>query len=298
MADLTAIILTKNENENIVQCLESIKGLAKRIVVVDSGSTDNTIELAKRHGAEVFYNKFDYYAQQFNWGIDNTNITTNWILRLDADERFTPQLCKEAEQAMDKHSEDDVNGITMEAWLFFLGKKLKHGASKKRKLMIFKRGFGRIENRKRDAHTVISSGKSIFTKEKFIHYDFKDINNFISKYNYYATREKEDFFDYKSGKIETIKTDKKIQSTRKKKFNIYYKFPLFLRARFWFFYNYYIRLGFLDGREGYIFHYLECYWYRYLVDVKIFEQELLEKNLKEHTSYKNKSKVAKGYDHE
>ncbi|NLJ18280.1 glycosyltransferase family 2 protein [Globicatella sulfidifaciens] len=272
MVDLTAIILTKNEDKNIEDCLKSIKGFAKRVVVVDSGSTDNTVELAKKHGADVYYNEFDYYAQQFNWGIYNTNITTDWILRLDADERFTPELCEEVEYLLDKHKDDSINGITMEAWLYFMGKKLRYGASKKRKIMIFRRGFGKIEDRKRDAHTILFEGDSVVTKNRFIHYDFKDINHFINKYNYYATRETEDYLDYLKGQSQDIETDKKIAKTRKKKFNIYYKAPMFLRAKLWYIYNYYFRLGFMDGREGQIYHWLECHWYRYLVDVKIREK--------------------------
>ncbi|WP_027954856.1 glycosyltransferase family 2 protein [Halobacillus kuroshimensis] len=276
MADLTAIILTKNESKNIEACLDSIKGFAHRIVVVDSGSTDNTVELAKSKGAEVFTNEFQYYAQQFNWGINNTNIESKWILRLDADERFTPELCKVCERIMVKHAEDNVNGITMEAWLYFLGKRLKYGASKKRKLMIFKRGIGRIEDRKRDAHTVLDKGESISVNERFLHYDFKDIKSFINKYNWYATREMHDYLAFKNGSTENIKSDKKIENTRKKKFGIYYKAPRFLRAKLWFIYNYYLRLGFLDGREGYIYHYFECYWYRFLVDTKIYENETMD----------------------
>ena len=281
MADLTAIILTKNESKNIVPCLESIKGFAKRVVVVDSGSTDDTVELAKNNGAEVFYNRFEYYAKQFNWGIDNTGITTKWILRLDADERFTPKLCQELEILLKKHEDDDVNGFTMEAWLYFLGKRLNYGASKKRKMMIFKNGVGRIEDRKRDAHSILSSGKSVALKERFIHHDFKDIDSFITKYNWYATREMQDYVAYEQGYSEEIQTDKKIQSTRKKKFGIYYKAPMFIRAWLWFIYNYIFRLGFLDGKEGFIFHYLECYWYRYLVDAKIYEQKKTGSDFKE-----------------
>jgi glycosyltransferase involved in cell wall biosynthesis len=282
MVDLTTIILTKNESKNIVACLESIKGFGKRIVVVDSGSTDDTVELAKMQGADVYYNKFEYYAKQFNWGIDNTNITTKWILRLDADERFTPELCKEAEMSMEKHAEDDVNGLTMEAWLYFLGKRLNHGPRKKRKLMIFKMDIGRIEDRKRDAHTIISTGKSISLKEKFIHYDFRDITSFISKYNFYAIREMQDFVDYKNrGENQNIKADGYIQKQRKKKFGLYYKAPKFLRAWLWFVYNYYFRLGFLDGREGYIYYYFECHWYRFLVDAKIYEHEKMELEMEE-----------------
>ena len=273
MANLTAIILTKNESKNIVACLESIKGFANRIVVVDSGSTDNTVDLAKEHGADVYYHEFEYYAKQFNWGIDNTNITTKWILRLDADERFTPKLIEEAGYTMKQHENDDVNGLTIEAWLYFLGKKLEHGSTKKRKMMIFKNGIGRIEDRRRDAHSIISCGRTVVLKEKFLHYDFKDITHFIERYNWYATKEMQDYLDYKQGNSVNIHTDKKIQNTRKKKFGLYYKAPMFLRAWLWFIYNYYIKLGFLDGREGYLYHYFECYWYRFLVDSKIYEQE-------------------------
>jgi len=134
MADLTAIILTKNESINIVDCINSIKGLAERIVVVDSGSTDNTVELAKELGADVYTHPFEFSAAQFNWALDNTNITTKWVLWLDADERFTPKLCEEAKIMMERHANDDVNGFTLEAWFFFMGKCLKHGGSKKENL--------------------------------------------------------------------------------------------------------------------------------------------------------------------
>ncbi|NMB43624.1 MAG: glycosyltransferase family 2 protein [Clostridiales bacterium] len=286
MADLTAIVLTKNEGKNIVACLESIQDFAKRVVVIDSGSTDDTVELAKALGADVYYNEFKYYAQQFNWGIDNTDISTKWVLRLDADERFTPELCREAESLMKRHDEDDVNGLTMEAWLYFLGKRLKYGLSKKRKLMIFKYGLGRIEDRKRDAHTILISGKSVFLKERFLHYDFKDITSFISKYNFYAIREFEDYLDFKeSGSSQDIMTDKRIRQQRRKKFGLYYRAPRFLRAWLWFVYNYYLRLGFLDGKEGFLFHYFECYWYRMLVDAKIFEYLNRDGELGESTSH-------------
>ncbi len=172
MADLTAIILTKNESKNIEDCLKTIQGFVKRVIVVDSDSTDDTVAIAKRLGAEVYIHKFENYARQFNWGLDNTNITTKWTLRLDADERLTPKLCRELEGLMKQHENDDINGITMEAWFYFLGKCMKHGGSKKRKLMVFKSGIGRIEDRKMDEHTLLLSGCSISTKEKFLHYDF------------------------------------------------------------------------------------------------------------------------------
>src|SRR5690554_5585153 len=103
MIDATAIILTKNEEKNIVECLKSMKNFAKRCVVIDCGSTDNTVKLARENGADVFYHEFDYYAKQFNWGIENTNIDTEWIIRLDADERFPENLKKEIEYLIEMY---------------------------------------------------------------------------------------------------------------------------------------------------------------------------------------------------
>ncbi|GKU31639.1 glycosyltransferase family 2 protein [Clostridium folliculivorans] len=281
MVDLTAIILTKNESKNIVDCLKSIKGFAKRAVVVDSGSTDDTIEIAKNLNANVYFHKFENYARQFNWAIDNTNIDTKWTLRLDADERLTPLLCKELEQLMEQHDNDDVNGITMEAWYYFLGRCIKHGGSKKRKLMVFKTGIGRIEDRKMDEHTILSTGRSVATKERFLHYDFRNIDYFISKMNWYATREMQDYFEFLENTSQDKLNDKSIGETRKKKFGVYYRFPIFFRSWLLFIYFYIFKLGFLDGKEGFIYHYMYQRWYRCLVDAKIYEQLLTNKPFEE-----------------
>jgi glycosyltransferase involved in cell wall biosynthesis len=117
--DVTFIILTKNEEINLPDCLNSVKGFAKRAVVVDSGSNDRTCEIAKGLGADVYVHPFENYSRQFNWGLDNTRIDTKWTFRLYADERLTPELCNELSHIMKEHADDDVNGVTMEAWLYF-----------------------------------------------------------------------------------------------------------------------------------------------------------------------------------
>lgn len=278
--DVTFIVLTKNEEINLPDCLESIKGFAKRVVVIDSGSSDKTVEIARTYGADVYEHEFENYARQFNWGIDNTNITTKWTFRLDADERLTPKLCKELADLMIIHDNDSVNGVTMEAWLYFMGRKIKHGCHNKRKLMLFKTGIGRIEDRKMDEHTVLSIGTAVYAKERFIHYDFKDMTHWINKMNWYATREMQDYFDFINGKNCDIDGDSTISSTRKNKFGVYYRFPIFLRSHLLFIYYYIFRLGILDGKEGFVYHYMYHRWYRTLVDAKILEQELINKSLK------------------
>ena len=280
MIDATAIILTKNEQSNIGDCLKSLQGFAKRCVVVDSGSTDDTESIARSFGADFYFHEFENYSKQFNWAIDNVGVSTKWTIRIDADERFPDELKAELAKLTAEHDADNVNGIVTEAWLYFLGRKIKHGCKNKRKLNVFKTGIGRIEDRKMDEHTILSEGTAIKAKSKYIHYDFKDLDHWIKKLNWYATREMQDYFDFKESKKEKKNrnkdlkkvSDKSLEKTRKGKFGFYYKMPMFFRCRLLFIYNYIFKLGFLDGREGFIYNYMYHRWYRSLVDAKIYEQ--------------------------
>lgn len=273
MVDITAIIMTKNEEMNIKDCLQSISGFVKRAVVIDSGSEDKTIEIAKEFDfVDIYCHPFENYARQFNWGIDNTNISTLWTLRLDADERFTPELCAKLEKECKAHATDNVNGFTLEAWMYFMGKRLVHGGSRKKKLMVFKTGIGRIEDRKMDEHTILSSGTELPIKERFLHYDFKDLDTYVKKLNWYATREMQDYFEDRFSTSDALTdSDKEIKSTRMKKAK-YYKAPMFIRCWLYFLYCYFIKGNFLNGREGRIYSFLYHFYYRWLVDAKIYEQ--------------------------
>lgn len=280
--DATAIIMTKNEEKNIGDCLDSMKGFAKRCVVIDCGSSDRTIEIAKEKGADIYFHEFEYYAKQFNWGIDNCDINTEWIIRLDADERFPAELNKELAHIINNDKSGDVNGITIEADYYFLGKCMKHGLTNKRKMMMFKKSCGRIEDKRRDAHSIISEGVNVNAKHKFIHYDFKNLDAYIKRYNWYATREMQDYIEYiNDSKGATYEGDEGIKKQRAKKYGVYYKAPMFFRAQLWFLFNYIFKAGFLDGKEGFLFLFFECYWYRMLVDAKIYEQMKTGKEFEE-----------------
>lgn len=283
MKDVTFIILTKNEEINLPDCLASIKDFSKRTIIIDSGSNDKTIEIAKTNNCEVYVHEFENYARQFNWALDNCNIDTKWTFRLDADERLTPELIKELSTLIDAHETDDVNGVTMEASLYFMNRKIKHGGAQKRKLMMFKTGIGRIEDRKMDEHTILSCGISTTAKNKFIHYDFKDMTKWVNKMNWYATREMQDYFEFKAGKIPNVTgdNDREISRLRGKKYGIYYKFPLFVRCWMVFVVYYIFHLGFLDGKEGFVYHWMYHRWYRSLVDAKILEQNKYKREFEE-----------------
>lgn len=278
MVDLTAIILTKNEELNIKRCIDSVKGFAKRIVVVDSFSTDRTVEIANALGVEVFENRFEDYAAQFNWAIDNTNIKTKWVYRIDADEVVTPELAEEICKQVQIHSEDDVNGMVMKFQIYFMGKFLKHGGLYPfYNLTIFKYGKGRYEQRKMGEHIVLSEGRFIELENDCLHYDFKDLSVWIAKHNWYSTRETRDYFDT----IDKLQVNTKLyQEAEKAKIirdKFYYRLPLFMRARLYYIYRYYFKLGFLDGKEGKMYAFLQAYWYRFLVDAKIYECNKLNK---------------------
>ena len=159
MADLTAIVLTKNEEKNLPDCLSSLRGFAARVVVVDSGSDRphrGDRPRIRRGCAHV--HTFTSHARQFNWALDNAGVDTEWVLRIDADERMTDAVKAECAPILALERESGVCGITMEANFYMLGRRLRFGGAKKRKLMIFRRGCGRIEDRYIDEHTLLTAG--------------------------------------------------------------------------------------------------------------------------------------------
>ena len=276
MNDITAIILTKNEELNIERCIRSVQSLADRIVVVDSGSTDQTVSLAQALGAEIFSHPFLYYADQFNWALDHVDVRTTWVYRLDADEEVPDILSAEIREACSRHAKDDVNGFLMKHRLRFLGRELLHGGAYPFiKMTVFKYGIGRFEDRPMGEHVVLSEGRSLTLEHDCIHHDFKNLTAFVNKHNSYATREVADIAARAEKRQEILYAE--AERTKKLRDGFYYRLPMFWRAKFYYIYRYYIRLGFLDGRAGKIYAMLQAYFYRWLVDAKLYEQRVLAK---------------------
>ena len=275
MADITAIILTRNEKDFIVQCIDSIKDIVQRIVVVDSFSDDNTVELAKNAGAEVYQHEFFNYSKQYMYAVDIANVKTKWILRIDADERMTAESAKELNLLCNQNMDTDVSGIILRFCNVFLDKEMKHGGLYPwKKLSVYKANLGQIEDRNMDEHIILNSGRTIEAKKDSKHYAFRGLTFFTNKCNWYSTREAMDYFEDR----ETNKENSSMKTWIKMK--VYYKLPLGFRSWFYYAYRYYFRLGFLDGKEGKIFAFLHAYWYRFLVDAKIFEHEKLGEEFK------------------
>lgn len=274
MADLTAIILTKNEEKNIEYCIRSIQPVAKKIVVIDSFSTDDTVKKAEALGAVVYQHEFVNYSKQFIYGMEIAEIQTKWVLRIDADERLTEASAAEINELCEKNTDTDVNGLVLRFEVNFMGKKLRHGGIYPfRKLLVFKYGKGQIEDRNMDEHIVLSEGRSVELQNDSEHHDYKDLTYWVNKHNWYASREVLDYYEHKNDMEDGSDLDAKARLKRFIKFRIYYKLPMGMRAHLYFWYRYYFKLGFLDGKEGKIFAFMQAYWYRFLVDAKIYEQE-------------------------
>ena len=264
MNDITVIILTKNEELNIKKSINSAKQIAKRVIIVDCGSEDQTVAFAEKAGAEVYYHKWEGHAKQFNWALDNCNINTEWVFRLDADERISSELADEIGVKINSNLAKKADGFEMRWRVYFMGKWIKHGGTHKPYfLRLFRFGKGRVEEKLMDEHIIVNGAVHKLNGD-LIHYDYKGLDEWLRKHIWYSNLE-----------IETLNSRCKDSAGNKKqiqKRGFYYKLPLFIRAKLYYFYRYYGQLGFLDGKEGKIFIYLQSYWFRFLVDAKIYEK--------------------------
>ena len=287
MVDLTVVILTKNEEKNLRKCIESFRGIAKRFVIVDSFSTDGTKALCQQLNIELnnigssldFYqNKWISYADQFNWGLRNTNITTEWSMRMDADEELTEELVREVKKKLPSIREP-INGIILHRRVYFMGRWIKHGGRYPELLLrIFRSGKASCEMKIMDEHIILSEGITVEFKNDLIDNNQKDLEWWTAKHNWYSNREVLDHqMTLENTMDENLEKDgissRQAKMKRVVKNSGYYRLPKFFRAHLYFIYRYYIKLGFLDGPEGKIFHFLQAYWYRFLVDAKLYECE-------------------------
>jgi glycosyltransferase involved in cell wall biosynthesis len=277
--DLTVLILTFNEAMHIERAIASVRDFASDVVIIDSYSTDGTVEIARRAGARVLQNTFIDHSAQFQWGINNSAAKTTWLMRLDADEVIEPDLA-EAIIAELPGLDSDVVGINLDRKHIFMGKWIKHGGRYPVRLMrIWRRGFGQVERRSMDEHILVWGGRTILLKGGFSDINLQSISFFIEKHNKYATREAIERLGHRHGFLsndDTMRSAIVTKQTSRKRFfkdRFYNHLPLGSGPTLYFLYRYFIQLGFLDGKLGFIYHFLQGYWYRLLVDAKVTELE-------------------------
>lgn len=294
-SDLTIVILTFNEQLHIRRCIESLLPISRRILVIDSFSSDRTVDICDSLGAEVYQRAWKNYADQFQWALDHCPIETAWVMRMDADEYVEADLIAELPLTL-ANAKDSVGGFYIRRKYYFLGKWIKHGSVYPLNLLrVWRVGQCNIEQRWMDEHIVPIGPATILQLKGHIVDDNKNTNRwYTAKHNAYADREMIDILDKKYGlfkvanPINESTNDSQAKVIRFVKERIYNNLPIFLRPTLYFCYRYFIRFGFLDGTRGFAFHFFQGFWYRALVDVRVYEAEVLLEG-----SNSNKERIAR-----
>ena len=277
---LAVVILTHNEERHIARALASVAAIATEVFVVDSFSTDRTVELARAQGATVLQNKFINYAKQFQWALDNAPITASWIMRLDADEVIEADLAarirRRTAASCRRRRRDQPQAQT------HLPRPLD---SPRRPLSaacccgIWRRGHGRIEDRWMDEHMILSGGRTVTFDGGFADHNLNDLTFFTDKHNKYATREAIDVINERRRlfrrDVDLVTKEGSRQAAIKRwiKEKLYNRVPYQISAPAYFLFRMIFQLGFLDGKEGLVYHGLQGLWYRFLVGAKVAELE-------------------------
>lgn len=274
---ITVVILTYNEEKHITRCVQSLQKVADKIIIIDSLSTDRTVEIAKMLGVEVYERAWPtYYSDQFNWALDNCNIKTTWTMRMDCDEYLMDDLINEINEKIPK-AKPETGGFIIKRRVIFMDKWMRYGGFYPHRLLrIWRTGTGRLEERAMDEHVVLTSGETESLTYDLVDHNLNDLTWWTHKQNNYASREVKDLLDIEQRTTSAVNVNVSLtgeQASRKRwiKEKIYSRIPLFMRPFFYFIYRYFILLGFLDGGAGLVWHFLQGFWYRFLVDAKMYE---------------------------
>jgi len=270
--DVAVIILTFNEAVNLPQALSSVKGWAQEIFVLDSFSTDNTCEIAHAAGCVVVQNCFVDYAKQRNYAIEQLPITASWILFLDADEWLTEELKTEITQLI--ASQPEENGYYIKRRMIWMGRWIKRGYYPTWILRLFRRGYGRCEDRPVNEHLVVE-GKIGYLRQDFIHEDRKGIDDWIAKHNRYATREASELIGQENQRqqqeIDVSFWGTQAERKRWLRYRVWNRMPPLIRPFFYFVYRYFVTGAFVEGQAAFVYHFLHALWYPLLIDAKYLE---------------------------
>jgi glycosyltransferase involved in cell wall biosynthesis len=274
-ATLAVVVLTYNEQGNLPACLKSLQGLSCELFVVDSGSTDRTVDIARSAGAVVLNHVFDNYAAQRNWAQTHLSPAIPWVLHLDADERLTPELVSEINSVLTQPS-ITADGFMLRKRTIFLGRWIKHGGHyPSYHLRLFRAALGSCEDRLYDQHFIVH-GRVDRLRHDYIDVLTSDLTTWSMRHCRWAELEAQEIMRGQAAYGRADRVPPKLLGTpierrRWLRDRAYGRTPLFGRVLLYWLYRYVLRLGFLDGTEGLIFHFLQGWWYRWLIDSKLFE---------------------------
>ena len=269
---ITVVIPVKNEERNLPKCLQQLARFAK-IVIVDSGSTDQTQAIAEKFGCEFVPFKWNgHYPKKRNWYLLNHQVETPWVFFLDADEYVTEAFVNELERAI---ANTQHAGFWVNYSNYFLGQELKHGVPQL-KLPLFKFGAGLYERIDEDAwssldmevheHPVLQ-GSVGELKAKIDHNDFKGLHSYIAKHNEYSSWEARRYMKLRNAGVDSAIGGEHFTAIQRRKYNNLTRWWL---APAYFLYTFVYKLGFLDGRAGYAFARMKAIYF-WQIRLKIAE---------------------------
>jgi glycosyltransferase involved in cell wall biosynthesis len=277
---VSVLIPAKNEERNLPACLESVK-IADEIFVVDSQSSDRSSEISQFHGAKVVQFNFNGgWPKKKNWSLENLPFRNDWVLIVDCDERITPELWSEIAIAIEDNKHD---GYYLNRKVYFLGKWIRFGGKYPDwNLRLFKHKLGRYENLNtedipntgdNEVHEhVVLSGQVGYLKEDMLHIDYRDVYHWLERHNRYSNWEARVYYNLLNnpGDRGTIGSNLLGDSVQRKRFlkKIWVRLPFKPTLRFVL--SYFLRLGFLDGKAGYIYARLLSQ-YEYQIGLKLYE---------------------------
>ncbi|MCK6589043.1 MAG: glycosyltransferase family 2 protein [Polyangiaceae bacterium] len=268
--DLAVVILTYNEEDNIAQALGSVCGWARQVFVLDSWSSDRTLEIANQFDCIVQQNKFEDYGRQRNHALDALPITTQWIFFLDADEWIPSDLRREITDVLARSPRE--NGFLVKYRMMWMGRWIKRGYYPTWLLRLFRRGKARCERRSVNEHLILE-GEAGRLENDFIHEDRKSLSRWIQKHDAYAEREPAELFKEPEGYIDASLFGTQAERKRWVRYKVWNRLPPLVRPVAYFWYRYFLRGGILDGREGFVFHALQAFWFPLLIDAKYLEMK-------------------------
>lgn len=276
---ITAIILTFNEAIHIERAIRSVQPFVHQICVVDSGSSDGTPDIARRLGAEVHTHAFVNQARQLQWALDTLDIRGEWVLRLDADEIIEPDLAREISERLPALP-GDVVGVRFKRKHIFMDRWVRHGGRYPLLMLrLWRKGNGRVEDRWMDEHIVVQGGRTVTFEGGFADHNLNDLTYFIDKHNRYATREAIEVLNQRRGlfardeALNAHSASRQAALKRRLKEGVFNRMPFTVSAPLYFLWRYVFQLGFLDGRSGLVYHFLQGCWYRFLVGARLMELE-------------------------
>ena len=269
---LAVVVLTFNEEQNLPACLGSVAGWARELFIVDSGSTDSTVAIARQFGAEVATHRFESHSKQWKWALTDLPIRAPWILALDADQSLTAELKAEISRKLIEWADGaEPAGAYVNRRQIFRGRWIRHGGYYPKYLLkLFRRDRVSLDESDLVDHHFAVSGSTVNLDGDLIedNRNEAEISVWIRKHTGYAVLQaREEQARLAGGKRPAGAVFGSPDARTQLRKQIWNRMPLYIRPFGYFFYRYFIRLGFLDGKEGFIFHFMQAFWYRLLVDI-------------------------------